>query len=147
MNYRTSVFALVLHKSQILLQHNPKWGDYSFIGGKLEENEIPIEAAYREIEEELYIQRNVDFLIQEFSPKYVELEKISKRTHTLTHYKIYLFYLTAQRNFLTSLRPENIWIPVLDIQNGSSSYKISEIVKEIVPKLELSAYDSFQKVI
>lgn len=147
MNYQSSVFILILHNSQILLQRNLKWGDYSFVGGKLEKEEAPLNGAYREIEEELFIQKNIDFLLQEFSPSYLELEKISKRTQVLTRYKIYLFYLTAQRNFLNQIRSENVWIPIADIKNGTSAYKVSDIVSEIIPHLNLDGYDSFKNVI
>lgn len=144
MNYQTSVVVIVLQNGNILLQYNQKWKDYSFVGGKLEENETPLAAAYREIEEELSLEKNVDFILKEWEPSSIELEKVSKRTNQLTHYKFYLFFLVAKQNFLQKLKSEkNIWIPVIEIQKGVSKQNISDLVKDILQKIEITNRDSF----
>lgn len=147
MKYQNSVVTLILHKGQILLQHNPKWGDYSFIGGKLEENETPLEAAYREVEEELSLKRQVDFYLEAYHPNVIELEKISKRTKELTHYRFYLFFLIAKQNFLNQIQSEkNIWLPVSEIQTGKSNFKVSELVSNVLLQIELKHQDSLKDI-
>jgi len=147
MLFQKSVIIFIVHQNQLLLQYNPKWGDFSFIGGKLELEELPLEAACREVEEELTIQRQVDFELIEFSPNFFEIEKFSQRTETLTHYIFYLFYLKAKTNFLPKINPkQNIWIS-LDDKNYFQKNNISEIAKSILEKVNIVNLDSFQSVI
>ncbi|MCX7999412.1 MAG: NUDIX domain-containing protein [Leptospiraceae bacterium] len=148
MNYQNSVVILIVHKNHLLLQYNPKWNDFSFIGGKLEPNETPMEAAYREVEEELQLTRSRDFVLEEWKPQLIEFEKMSKRTNSLTHYKIYLYSLLAQRNFLVSLQTnKNLWIPVEEIQKGESKENVSELVKDVLSKITIHEHESFKDLV
>lgn len=147
MNSQISVIACILHEGKILLQYNPKWLDYSFVGGKLEEQETPLQAAYREVEEELSITRGLDFNLEILEPGEIQIERFSKRTKQLTNYKFYLFFLIAKQNFLNKISTEkNLWVPVSEIQTKQAKNNLSELVYDVFSRVNLNNYDSFKNL-
>lgn len=94
--------ALILIKSKyrktdvFLMQHSNAWGDdgyYWFIGGIREKSDHSMEAcAYRELSEELSIERSMILNIQELCK--VTDQRISDRVGCLTKYNYSIFYVS-----------------------------------------------------
>lgn len=139
------VFVFIKKKELLLFQKNQKWGDYSFIGGKIETADFsPLEAAYRETSEELSIVREKDYLLSQMTPPLFETQKISQRTGKLTHYKIHLFFLHAKRNIEKNLEQEgNVWILYKQSEANLRKENLSEISISILKVIDISRFDSF----
>ncbi|MCB1177318.1 MAG: NUDIX hydrolase [Leptospiraceae bacterium] len=93
------VIVIIQDGDKFLFQLNPKWNDLSFIGGKIESSDkSPLDAAYRECEEELDIKRNTDYELSPLPPGIFQEQKMSKRTGKLTNYTFHIFILKPKRN-------------------------------------------------
>lgn len=133
------VIVIIQNGDRFLFQHNPKWKDISFVGGKLETTDpTPMEAAYRECEEELGLVRGVDYILTPLEPRVYHTQKKSKRTDLLTNYVFHLFKMNLQQDIDKKInQDENIWIRKKDIENPDPSIELSEIVQIIFPQLHL----------
>jgi 8-oxo-dGTP pyrophosphatase MutT (NUDIX family) len=147
MDKQESVIVIIKKGSNILLQKNEQWQDLSFIGGKAEpeDRNIPVNTAYREVEEELFIRRNIDFELVPLQPNIISFEKVSQRTHTNRSYTIFPFFLKAIKNIDKQLDiPNNVWIKMTELESYSDELiPLSDIVKRVIPELSLSSLDSF----
>lgn len=147
MDIQESVIVIIKNGQKILLQKNTQWNDLSFIGGKAEEedNNIPINTAYREVEEELGIRKKIDFSLEPLTPDRLEFEKFSKRIQKERVYRIFPFLLTyhsENRELLES--SENIWISLQDpAHENSSGLPLSDLVLKTLPILDINNKESF----
>lgn len=146
MDIQKSVIVIIKDQDKILLQKNQKWNDVSFIGGKIdkEDGNDPMVTAYREVNEELNLWGGRHFLLEELHPKFLEIEKYSKRTETNRKYIFYLFFMRMSPEFKEKVNaPHNYWVDLKNLSKDSPN--ISELVKEVLPKIDLSNRDTFME--
>ena len=150
-----AAFALIATEQdgerQYLLQWNPKWQCYNFIGGKVEEegedkNDFA-RAIRREIKEEMGIE--LEKLLIEHEIKQVRLWQFSQREKRMKPYLFSIFEirffpnLPVERQMITralrwlSSKHENIYVSSKEIMNlcTNSGKPISKTVKRILLEL------------
>ncbi|MEM7184541.1 MAG: NUDIX domain-containing protein [Spirochaetota bacterium] len=147
MDVQESVIVIIKDQNKLLLQKNRQWKDLSFIGGKAEQEDAnqPLTTAYREVEEELGIVKQVDFTLSPIEPKLLEFRKFSKRIQKERDYRIFPFLMKfrGEKDKLTS--EENIWVSLENIEAyNNAELPLSDLVKEILPTIQLVGKDSFQ---
>lgn len=147
MDVQKSVIIIIKDQNKLLFQKNQKWNDLSFVGGKLEMKDTnePIRAAYREAMEELDLIGGLDFNLLELTSEPISIEKLSKRTESFRNYNFFPFLMKINPKQKERLdTDENIWLEMKQLEDyQDQDYPISDLVLEILPKIDLSQLDSF----
>ena len=127
--YRKNVGLIILNKKcKVLLCKRSKTDNWQFPQGGIDKKETPLDAAYRELFEEVNIQKNQVELISEY-PEWIKYDlphKFKKTPYTLNGFKgqnqkWFLFMLKEDVNisFHNDVKPEfdsydwvNYWSPL-----------------------------------
>lgn len=114
---------LMLKRSQNVRTNPSLW---SVVSGQIMSNELPLDAAYREMQEELNLHRNELELILQGDPIYVY-----PKPDAIT--KIHTFLFTSPNtNFeLNNEHTEAIWVPVNHVQSLATVPRFYEILKTL----------------
>ncbi len=111
MQEKNVVICVIKNKSKILLlRRNPGDdiypGRWSFVTGKIETDETPLDTAFREIEEETGLSKDNLKLLKQSE----EFTKIDKNLNTLYHNNAFLFETNTEKVELDHENVEYYWI-------------------------------------
>ena len=119
----------------LLLKRSNKVGAYkglwSGVAGHIEEGEEPIQTAYKEIKEEIGIDKNELILIKSHGPVKV-LDKSEGKNYD---WEIFIFLFKCEKKGKLNIdweHSEYCWIPPFEIKNFNTVPKYEEIVLKLL---------------
>ena len=122
MNQVKAAFAVVTQESSeshlFFAQWNQHWQRFNFVGGKLEADESPLQCVIREVEEELSLSFEADFVILTPRIRKLNFTEVSKRTGELTDYEMTFFageFVNPGLHERLVDRRENRWLSLAEI--------------------------------
>jgi len=124
----------VIGRREWLAQWNNRWKCFTFVGGHKHDDETFRQCVIREIEEELHLQHEKDFLVAPTVREHPEYSAWSKGAQEETTYNIELFDVTLRENAdtsgLTEL-PNNRWLSEdeIDRETCADGKAVSETMK------------------
>ena len=114
-------------------------------GGKIENDESPVQALARELREELALEDDEVIVSPELLPDGILMTEPSPSTHLLTHYKIYPFVVRVVGNGVETLRRQlsnpspgdacRVWPVTFDHWTESGSGFNAAYARTVVPML------------
>jgi len=122
-----------------LLQWNPRWTAFSFVGGQREPDECFHSCCIREVHEELGLTDGVDCRIASTPLTHLEYTAYSESARLETAYTFELFtleFLRDQARRTVSRATQNHWATPGEIESGLSvaGQRISKTVREVMTR-------------
>lgn len=128
MNKTQAAFAVFsvdkMCETHYLAQWNQHWQRFNLIGGKLEPDESPLECVIREVEEELHLKFEADFIVSPEPVQTLDLTEVSERSGELTEYHMTFFAAEFTRPELCDSiveRSENRWLSLPEMMNEQTT--------------------------
>lgn len=132
---------------EYLVQWNPNWKAFNFIGGGVEPGESFRECCVREIAEELAIEEHIGYHVADQPLAHLEYQAFSESAGQETAYVFELFETQLRPEALSQVTedPQNQWVNANEILAGFTrdGRKISRTVAQVLCKAHLlSGQDS-----
>jgi 8-oxo-dGTP pyrophosphatase MutT (NUDIX family) len=143
MDNQKVVYVVIKESDNILLIKNEHWHDYSFVGGKCEDQDedIPEITAYRETQEELGLIGGAHFVLDQIGDHSFSVKKYSARTGTVRDYRFYLFLFSARRDSVRRKveRDNTVWVKISEIHEFEyDGFPVAETVQQVFKNIDLS---------
>jgi 8-oxo-dGTP pyrophosphatase MutT (NUDIX family) len=124
-----------------LAQWNPRWQKYNFISGHKRPDETFRQCLEREVNEELHLHKDVDFVVAGEPLSHVEYTAWSEGAKAQTQYTTELFSLQLNGNAArrrVDENPANRWLTEDEIQSAkcADGAPVSETMRFLLSKLK-----------